>query len=97
MWSLAAVRRSLKLFPYHAGYLKLALPTLISGAILLALMHIAADVHSPWKVAVSGMVCAYVSFLGTLVMFGLDSEDRRFTQMAWAKIMQSLRREEVGF
>ncbi len=97
MWSLAAVRRSLKLFPYHAGYLKLALPTLISGAILLALMHIAADVHSPWKVAVSGMVCAYVSFLGTLVMFGLDSEDRRFTQMAWAKIMQSLRRDEVSF
>src|SRR6266852_2576665 len=93
MGSLAAVRRSLKLFPYHAGYLKLALPTLISGAILLALMHIAADVHSPWKVAVSGMVCAYVSFLGTLVMSGLDSEDRRFMQMAWAKIMQSLRRD----
>jgi O-antigen/teichoic acid export membrane protein len=97
IWSLAAVRRRLKLFPYHTGYLKLALPTLTCGAILLALTHVAAGVPSPWKIAGSGLVCAYVSFLGMLVMFGLDSEDRQITQMAWARIAQSLRRNEESF
>jgi O-antigen/teichoic acid export membrane protein len=97
IWSLAAVRRRLKLFPYHAGYLKLALPTLLSGGILLALMRAAAGIHSPWKIALSGLVCGYGSFLGTLVAFGLDGEDRQITQMVWARITQNLRRKEVSF
>ncbi len=41
LWSLISVRRKLKVFPYHAGYLKLVLPTALSLGLLLALSHAA--------------------------------------------------------
>jgi O-antigen/teichoic acid export membrane protein len=96
IWSLAAVRRRLNLFPYDAGYLKLALPALLSGAILLALSHGFATVHASWRIAGLGLVCAYVSFLGSLFIFGLDGEDRQIAQLVWAKITQNLRRNGVS-
>jgi O-antigen/teichoic acid export membrane protein len=92
IWSLVAVRRKLKLFPYHAGYLKLLLPALLCAAILFALNHASAGAHSSWKIAALALVCAYVSFLGTLAMFGLDSEDRQIAQIVRTRITQSLRR-----
>jgi O-antigen/teichoic acid export membrane protein len=96
IWSLAAVRGRLKLFPYHAGYLKLALPTVLSGGVLLVLSHAAAGAYAPWKTAVLGLVCAYVLFLGALALFGLDDEDGEMAKIVWARITQSLRRNEVS-
>ena len=95
IWSLAAVRSRLQLFPYHAGYLKLAAPALFSGAVLFALIHATAGVHALWKVAGLGLVCGYGSFLGALLLFGLDEEDRQIGQIVRRRIIQSLRRNEV--
>src|SRR5260221_600572 len=86
LWSLAAVRQRLKLFPYDAGYLKLALPTLLSGVILIALRQGFAGMHSSWRIAGLGLVGAYASFLGTLFILGLDRGDRQIVQMVWARI-----------
>jgi len=96
LWSLVAVRRTLKLFPYHAGYFKLALPALVTTGVLVALMHASAVGYSHWKMALLALVCAYVSFGGTLMMFGLDGEDCQIARMAWTRITQGWRRDEVS-
>jgi O-antigen/teichoic acid export membrane protein len=96
LWSLAAVRRKLKLFPYDAGYFKLALPTLLCGAILVALSHGIAGVHSAWKITGLGLVCAYVTFLGTLFISGLDRLDRQILQVVWARIRPARSGDGVG-
>jgi O-antigen/teichoic acid export membrane protein len=92
LWSMAAVRRRLNLFPYDAGYLKLALPTLFCGAILAGLSRGFATPYSSWRIAGLGLICAYVSFLGTLFSFGLDGDDRQIAQLVWAKITLNGRR-----
>jgi len=91
LWSLAAVRRRLKLSPYDAGYLKLAPPTLLCGAILLIVNHVWAGGHSPWRVAALGLGCAYASFLGPMLGFGLDAEDRQIARTVWKRITQNPR------
>jgi O-antigen/teichoic acid export membrane protein len=95
LWSLAAVRRRLKLFPYDAGYLKLALPALVSGGLLMGLSRAATGGHSMWKIAIFALACAYASFLAVLLIFGLDGEDREIAQMVWAKITHQQRRNRV--
>ena len=96
LWSLLAVRRTLQLFPYHAGYFKLALPLLVSTGILVALIHASVGIDSHWKMAALALVGAYVSFLGTLLMFGLDAEDRQIAQIVWTRMTPSLPRNEVS-
>jgi len=96
IWSLIAVRRELNLFPYDAGYLKLAAPALVCGGVLLALNHAATGGHADWRVAGLGLVCGYASFMGTLAIFGLDGEDRQIARLVWARITQNRRRNEVG-
>ncbi len=96
IWSLAAVRQRLKLFPYDARYLKLALPTLLCVATLIGLSHGFAGVHSSWRLAGLGLISAYVTFLGTLFSLGLDGEDRQIARLVWTKITQSGRRNGVS-
>ncbi len=97
IWSLVSARRKLQLFPYNAGYLKLALPTLVSGAILFGLSQASTGGHSPWKIAVFALAGAYASFLGLLLMLGLDGEDQQIARMVWAKIVLNLRKNGVNF
>ncbi len=92
IWSLISARRRLQLFPYNAGYLKLALPTLVSGAILFGLSQASTGGHSPWKIAIFALACGYASFLGILLAFGLDGEDQQIARLVWAKIMLNLRK-----
>jgi O-antigen/teichoic acid export membrane protein len=90
VWSLVAVRRTLKMFPYHAGYFKLVLPALITTGILIVMIR-AGGGHSHWRMAGLALVCAYGSFLGTILLFGLDFEDREIAQIAWTRIAGKLR------
>ena len=96
LWSVAAVRRTLNLFPYDAGYLKLVLPTLLCGAVLAGLRRGFATPHSSWRIAGLGLIFAYLSFLGTLFSFGLDGEDRQIAQLVWTKITHNRRRNGVS-
>jgi O-antigen/teichoic acid export membrane protein len=95
LWSLATVLRTLNLFPYNAGYKKLAPAAFFSVAVLLALLHFSSRIHSIWALAAAGIVCAYGSFLGTLWRFGLEPDDRRLAAIAWNHVGTTLRRNGV--
>lgn len=82
-WSLSAVYRRLRLFPYDSSYLKLLLPAILSGMVLV-LLRFSLQAHSAFLVAAVGLSCAYGVFLGTFLI-GLNSEDRRQVQAAWGK------------
>jgi O-antigen/teichoic acid export membrane protein len=84
VWLLADVIRKLKLFPYNSSYFKLAPPMLVS--ILFLLLLRSGSGNSPWLMAIAGLVGAYGSFLGTLVLFGLDADDRKIADLAFAKL-----------
>jgi O-antigen/teichoic acid export membrane protein len=96
VWSLLAVRHRLRLFPYHAGYLKLVAPACLSVGSLLGLAHASTNMHSHWEIAVLALLCAYVSFIGPLLIFGLDAGDREVAKVVWSKIGQNFRRNGVG-
>src|SRR5579864_151444 len=84
--SLAAVFRTLRLFPYNAGYRKLVPPLFILSAVLAALFVVSPRIHSPWAIALLGLTLAYGSFMGTLLLVGLEPEDRRFATMIWRRL-----------
>ena len=92
LWSLIAVRRTLKMFPYHSGYYKLALPALVTTGILLAISRVPGIQNSHWRMAGLALMCSYGGFLGTLLLFGLDGEDRQIAQMVWARIARGTQR-----
>ncbi len=96
LWSLAGVRRTLKLFPYNPGYFKLALPALLSAATVFALLRVSAGMHSQWRVAGLALVGAYGIFLGMIFALGLDNEDRLIAQMMWGRISRIYLRNGGG-
>jgi O-antigen/teichoic acid export membrane protein len=92
LWSLAVVRRVLKLFPYHRGYLKLMAPAAISAAIVWIAARVTSGMQAQWKAAIPALVCSYAVLL-TLVFFsGLDEHDRTIARVMRAKIGHNFRR-----
>jgi O-antigen/teichoic acid export membrane protein len=96
LWSLIAVRRTLKMFPYHTGYFKLALPAVVTTGILAAMTRVSWIAYSHWRMVGLALICAYGVFLGTLLLFGLDGEDRQIGQIVWMRIRQTLGRNGVN-
>jgi len=92
LWSLAEVLRTLKLFPYNAGYKKLAPATLCSIAVLLALLRASSRINSIWVLVAAALLCAYGSFLGALWLFGLQPDDRTLAALAWNHVETIFRR-----
>jgi O-antigen/teichoic acid export membrane protein len=91
LWSLRAVHQRLKLLPYDSSYLKLLLPGILSGTVVV-LLRFSLQAHSAFLVAALGLFCAYAVFLGAFVSFGLNGDDRRLAQAAWGKIGLNFRR-----
>ena len=97
IWALLSVRRILNLFPYNAGYLKLAWPSVCSIAGTLALARVMSGVHAQWKVAGAGLVFAYMIFIGLIFFFGLDQNDRTLAKIAWARVGHSFRKTVLAY
>ena len=95
LWSLAAVSRKLKLFPYNPGYFKLLPAILVSAAVLFGLQHAIPVIHGGWRMVVPATFGAYASFLGTLLLFGLDSDDRRLALLLWNRFGTRFRQNEM--
>jgi len=95
LWSLRAVYQRLNLFPYDLSYLKLLLPGIFSGLVVM-LLRFSLQSHSALLTATVGLFCAYVVFLGAFVSFGLNGDDRRLAQAAWDKIGFNFRQNEAG-
>jgi O-antigen/teichoic acid export membrane protein len=96
VWGLISVRRILKVFPYNAGYLKLAWPSAFAIAGTLALARVMGGVHAQWKVAGAGLLFAYAIFIGLIFFFGLDQDDLDLAQIAWARVGQVFRKTAVA-
>src|SRR6185312_13365777 len=92
VWELISVRRILKVFPYNAGYLKLAWPSAVSIAGTLLLARAMGGVQAQWKVAGAGLLFAYVIFIGLIFLFGLDQDDLDLAKIAWARVGQGFRK-----
>lgn len=95
-WGLISVRRLLKIFPYHAGYLKLVLPALTTAACVLVLSRVALTLFRPWEVAGLGLVLSYVVFLGTISLVALEDGDRELAKLAWGRVGRSFRKLAVA-
>jgi O-antigen/teichoic acid export membrane protein len=94
--ALIAVRKILELSPYHVGYLKLIAPAFVCVTFLFALTRFSGQFHRQWESAAAALVMAYVIFLGTFLLGGLDPADRIFARFAWEKVEQSFRRMAVA-
>jgi O-antigen/teichoic acid export membrane protein len=92
IWALTSVRRILKVFPYNAGYLKLAWPSAFAIAGTLALARAMGGIQAPWKVAGAGLLFAYIIFVGLIFLFGLDQDDLELARIAWARVGQGFRK-----
>jgi O-antigen/teichoic acid export membrane protein len=95
VWALMVVHHRLRLFPYNAGYLKLFPAAFISAAALWTLLQVSARIYSPWTLSLVGVIGAYSSFLGTIWLFGMDSDDRKFAKLAWSKLEMRFRTNGV--
>lgn len=91
LWSLTSVRRLLKIYPYHSGFLKLLAPSLGSAVALVALAIACAHFSRQWEIAAAGLVAAYAVFGGILAMMGLEEEDRTLAKLAWARLTSGVR------
>jgi len=92
IWALTSVRRILKVFPYNAGYLKLAWPSAFAIAGTLALARLMGGVQAQWKIAAAGLLFAYMIFIGLIFLFGLDQDDLDLAKIAWARVEQGFRK-----
>ncbi len=92
VWALRSVRRILKVFPYNAGYIKLALPSICATAGTLILARWFGGNQAQWEIAGEGLLFAYGVFIGTFCLLGLDQDDRELAAIAWARVEQGFRK-----
>ena len=84
LWCLVEVRKRLGIFPFSRSYMKLGLSAIVTAAVLILQRSFFA--HDSWRAAGFALPLAYIVFIGTTLMMGLDGEDRNLARMAWGKI-----------
>ena len=84
VWCLVEVRKRLQLFPYDRSYAKVALSAIVTTLALIAQRSLFP--HDNWRAAAVALPLAYIVFLGTMLMTGLDADDRALARMAWRKM-----------
>jgi len=87
LYCLVVVRRRLGLFPYTRSYLKLAGPAL-AAAVTIWVARIAAVANHSAVVPslMFALVLGYGIFLASLLLFGLDDDDRALIELGRARI-----------
>jgi O-antigen/teichoic acid export membrane protein len=95
LWSLGAVYKRLHLFPYDSSYLKLLLPAVLSGTVVV-LFRFFFQSRSAFFVAAIALFLAYTLFLGTFVGSGLEGDDRRLAQAVCNKFGFNFLRNGAG-
>ena len=85
LWALVEVRRHLKFVPYDSSFLKLAVPTLVTG-LALRFLRVHWGAHPAWLLAAFAAILAYAVFVATLLLAGVNEEDRLLARAVWDKI-----------
>jgi O-antigen/teichoic acid export membrane protein len=76
LWNLQQVRSALGISPYNRSYLRLVIPVMAMLAVILATRMLLPVVHPQWLVVGIAGLLSYAAFLGTVLLFGLDPDDR---------------------
>ena len=85
-WCLLEVRKVMGLFPYNRSYWRLALPTAVVVAATIGLRIGLRPVRADIAVLVLSTMLSYILFLGTVLMSGLDADDRLVADAIWSKL-----------
>jgi O-antigen/teichoic acid export membrane protein len=75
-WNLREVRSALGFSPYNRSYFRLVMPAIAMLAVVLATKMLLPVVHPQWVVIVLAVSLAYLVFVGVILAFGLDADDR---------------------
>jgi O-antigen/teichoic acid export membrane protein len=86
VWCLVEVRMLLKLFPYNRSYWSLAVPSAAAVAAAIALRVGLRSVRADVAVLICSTALVYVIFLGTVLLLGLDADDRLIATAIWSRI-----------
>jgi O-antigen/teichoic acid export membrane protein len=86
LWCLAEVRKSLGLFPYNRTYGMLAAPTLVTAAVAIGLRVGLKSVSADIAVVVASVAIVYSVFLATVLLLGLNADDRLIASAIWRRI-----------
>jgi len=90
IWCLVQVKKVLGLFPYNRSYWILAAPSVVTIAAALGLRIGLQSVRADIAVLVLSTVVVYILFLGTILLMGLEAEDRMIASAIWARVRGSL-------
>src|SRR5581483_9560966 len=86
LWYMREVRRALHTHPFHRGYRTLLLPFLASLSCVL-FFRLSMHLFRPeWLCIPLALVSAYVVFVTTALVSGLDTEEREIAGAAWLRI-----------
>jgi O-antigen/teichoic acid export membrane protein len=87
LYCLTVVRRRLGLFPYSRSYFKLVCPGLAAAATIWAARMAAVARHSAVLPSIIfALVFGYGIFLASLLLFGVDDDDRALIEVGRARI-----------
>ena len=83
------VKKTLGLFPYNRGYWSLALPATVTIVATVALRIALRSATADIPVVVLCTAIAYALFLGTVLIAGLNADDRLIASAVWYKVRNS--------
>ena len=95
-WSLVEVKKALRLFPYNRSYWRLVLPTAVTLAAAVGLRMGLRAVRADIAVLLLSLVLVYVLFLGTVLLSGLDAEDRLIASAIWLRVRSGMPRPRAS-
>jgi O-antigen/teichoic acid export membrane protein len=86
VWNLFEVRKTLGIFPYNRGYLRLLPPTLVTLGIILVLNKYAFVFRHNWLAIGVTLAAAYGMFACVLLLVGLQADDRLIASAIWSRM-----------
>jgi O-antigen/teichoic acid export membrane protein len=96
-WNLLQVRSSLGLSPYNRSYLSLLPAAMITAVVEFLILRLGHGMHSNPLLILVSVATGYLTFLGTMIAFGLDKNDRLLADAVRNKLRGGLERFGVSF
>jgi O-antigen/teichoic acid export membrane protein len=96
-WNLLQVRSSLGLSPYNRSYLSLLPAAMVTAVVEFLILRLGHGMRSNPLLILVSVAVGYLAFLGTMIAFGLDKNDRLLADAVRNKLRGGLERFGVSF
>jgi O-antigen/teichoic acid export membrane protein len=90
LWCLFEVKKSLGLFPYNRSYWMLTVPAIATVAVAIGLRIASRAVSVDIPVVVASTAILYGVFISTVLLLGLNADDRMIATAIWSRIRTGL-------